>query len=49
MVMGHKPDHFCYIDDLVSAIIKFTNPKIKFSGPLNLETIKNTVFLKLLK
>ena len=35
MEKDNKQDHFCYIDDLVSGILKMMK-KEEFSGPINL-------------
>jgi len=33
---GHQTRSFCYVNDLIDAIIKFTNNDLMFEGPINL-------------
>ena len=33
---GHQTRSFCYVNDLIDAIVKFTNNDLMFEGPINL-------------
>lgn len=44
---GKQTRSFCYIDDLIDVIIKFTNKKIKFNGPINLGNTEEYTILEI--